>query len=138
MGVGCFCQAGFAVAQMKVAPTDIPYCVGFMTVGQMLGIVFGTGMAGAVFVNRSEQALAALFPNATQNEISGAIAGVTSTLISSASPDLRAQAIHGIVKAIQQAYIPIIAAGAICLVCSLLMKREKVFTEKGQAVAMGG
>ncbi|KAL8408917.1 hypothetical protein RB594_007378 [Gaeumannomyces avenae] len=137
-GVGCFCQAGFAVAQMKVAAAEIPYCVGFMTVGQMLGIVFGTGMAGAVFVNRAEQALAALFPNATKDDISNAIAGATSTLINSASPELRAEAIHGITRAIQQAFIPIIAAGAICLICSVVMKREKVFTEKGQAVAMGG
>ena len=35
-GVGCFCQAGFAVAQMKVKPEEIAYSVGFMTSGQML------------------------------------------------------------------------------------------------------
>jgi hypothetical protein len=51
-GVGCYCQAGFPVAQVKVAASDIAYSVGFMTVSQMLGIAFGTGMSGAVLSTR--------------------------------------------------------------------------------------
>ncbi|GJD00289.1 MFS drug efflux [Colletotrichum higginsianum] len=126
-GVGCFCQAGFAVAQMKVLPSEIPYSVGFMTVGQMIGIVLGTGMSGALFVNYGQRALAAVFPDVPASEISDALAGVGSGLIDSASADVRAEAIHGITRAIQLAYVPIIAAGSICLVCSVLMRREKVF-----------
>ncbi|KAI1918584.1 hypothetical protein LOZ65_004818 [Ophidiomyces ophidiicola] len=126
-GVGCFCQAGFAVAQMKVKPDEIPFVVGFMTVGQMLGIVLGTGIAGAVFVNYSEQALAKLFPHASKTEISNSIAGVGSNLIRSAGTETAAKAIEAITRAIQLAYIPIIAAGGICLICSVFMKREKIF-----------
>ncbi|KAF4429945.1 aurofusarin rubrofusarin efflux pump AFLT [Fusarium acutatum] len=126
-GVGCFCQAGFAVAQMKVKPTEIPYSVGFMTVGQMLGIVFGTGMSGALFVNYGQQALQRVFPHVSKTEIADALAGVGSDLIDSAKPDVKAEAIHGITRAIQLAYVPIIAAGSICLICSLAMRREKVF-----------
>ncbi|KAF6815309.1 hypothetical protein CSOJ01_03572 [Colletotrichum sojae] len=126
-GVGCFCQAGFAVAQMKVAPGEIPYSVGFMTVGQMMGIVFGTGMSGALFVNYGQRALAKVFPHVSAGEISDALAGVGSGLIDSAPADVRAEAIHGITRAIQLAYVPIIAAGSICLICSVLMRREKVF-----------
>ncbi|CAG7924820.1 unnamed protein product [Penicillium olsonii] len=126
-GVGCFCQAGFAIAQMKVKPEEIPFCVGFMTVGQMLGIVFGTGISGALFVNFAQQALQKVFPSATEDEISNAISGVGSQLLRSASSEEYAAAIHGITEAIQLAYVPIIAAGAICLVCSLAMKHEKVF-----------
>ena len=112
---------------MKVKPTEIAYSVGFMTCGQMLGIVLGTGMSGALFINYSQQALVKVFPNASAGEISDAIAGIASQLINSSSADQKAQAIHGITRAIQLAYVPIIAAGAICLVCSILMKREKVF-----------
>ncbi|KAJ5216390.1 major facilitator superfamily domain-containing protein [Penicillium cinerascens] len=126
-GVGCFCQAGFAIAQMKVKPEEIPFCVGFMTVGQMMGIVFGTGISGALFVNFAQQALQQVFPLTSEDEISNAISGVGSQLLRSASSEDYAAAIHGITRAIQLAYVPIIAAGAICLVCGLLMKREKVF-----------
>lgn len=112
---------------MKVLPSEIPYSVGFMTVGQMIGIVLGTGMSGALFVNYGQRALAAVFPDVPASEISDALAGVGSGLIDSASADVRAEAIHGITRAIQLAYVPIIAAGSICLVCSVLMRREKVF-----------
>ncbi|KAJ9148980.1 Aurofusarin/rubrofusarin efflux pump AFLT [Pleurostoma richardsiae] len=126
-GVSCFCQAGFAVAQMKVKPGEIPYSVGFMTVGQMLGIVLGTGIAGAVFVNHAQQALSRTFPHASAGEVADAIAGVGGELITTAPPAVRAEAVHGINRAIQLAYVPIIAAGSVCLICSLAMKREKVF-----------
>ena len=126
-GVGCFCQAGFAVAQMKVKPSEIPYCVGFMTVGQMLGIVFGTGISGALFVNLAQDALRTVFPGADETQISNAISGVGSGLLQSAGSAEKAMAIHGITRAIQMAYVPVIAAGSICLICSVLMKREKVF-----------
>ncbi|KAG2418430.1 hypothetical protein HFD88_001531 [Aspergillus terreus] len=126
-GVGCFCQAGFAVAQMKVKPTEIPYCVGFMTVGQMLGIVFGTGVSGALFVNSAQNALRAVFPGASETQISNAISGVGSELLRSAGPVKEMAGIHGITRAVQLAYVPVIFAGSVCLIFSLLMRREKVF-----------
>lgn len=126
-GVGCYCQAGFPVAQMKVAASDIAYSVGFMTVSQMLGIAFGTGMSGAVFVNQAHAGLQRLFPEASAEEISSAVAGVGSELISKASIETAAAAIHVIALAIQDAFIPIFVTGAIAFLCSLAIKRERLF-----------
>lgn len=112
---------------MKVQSYEIPYSVGFMTVGQMLGIVFGTGMSGALFINYGQQALSAVFPDASKEDISDALAGVGSKLIDSAPEAVKDAAIHGITRAIQLAYVPIIAAGSICLICGVCMRREKVF-----------
>lgn len=114
---------------MKVKPEEIPYCVGFMTIGQMMGIVFGTGISGALFVNFAQQAVQRVFPLASEGEVSNAISGAGSKLLTSASAEEYALAIHGITRAIQLAYIPIITAGSICLVCALLMKHEKVFVQ---------
>ncbi|KAK3938034.1 major facilitator superfamily domain-containing protein [Diplogelasinospora grovesii] len=127
-GVGSFCQAGFPVSQMKVEAADIAYSVGFMTVSQMLGIAIGTGMSGALFVNYAHEGLQQVFPNATSNQISAAVAGVGSTLIGSAEPGTAAVAIHTVARAIDFAFVPIFVAGGLSLICSLLMKREKVFT----------
>ncbi|KJZ77792.1 hypothetical protein HIM_02969 [Hirsutella minnesotensis 3608] len=127
VGVGCYCQAGFPVAQMKVTAKDIPYSVGFMTVSQMLGIAIGTGMSGAIFVNSANQGLERLFPAASSQEISSALAGVGSGLIHSAGPAAAAAAIHAIARAIQYAFLPALAAGALSFIFSLTMKREKVF-----------
>lgn len=126
-GVGCYCQAGFPVAQVKVAASDIAYSVGFMTVSQMLGIAFGTGMSGAVFVNQAHTGLHGLFPNASVEQISAAVAGVGSDLIDKASKETAAAAIHIIALAIQDAFIPVFVTGAIAFLCSLAMKREKIF-----------
>ncbi|EQL01445.1 Major facilitator superfamily domain, general substrate transporter [Ophiocordyceps sinensis CO18] len=92
VGVGCYCQAGFPVAQMKVAAKDMASSVGFMTVSQMLGIAVGTGMSGAIYVNTASQGLERLFPDATRQEISSALAGVGSNLITSAGPGVAAAA----------------------------------------------
>ncbi|KAM4065484.1 major facilitator superfamily protein [Hirsutella rhossiliensis] len=127
VGVGCYCQAGFPVAQMKVAAKDIPSSVGFMTVSQMLGIALGTGMSGAIFVNFANHGLERLFPNATPQEISSALAGVGSELVNSSGSDVAAAAIHAIARAIRSAFVPVLATGALSLICSLFMKREKVF-----------
>jgi hypothetical protein len=126
-GVGCYCQAGFPVAQMKVAASDIAYSVGFMTVSQMLGIAVGTGMSGAVFVNHAHNGLHHLFPDASAEEVSSAVAGVGSNLIDKASKELASAAVHVIAVAIQDAFIPVFVAGAISLLCSLAMKKEKLF-----------
>lgn len=112
---------------MKVKAEEVPFCVGFMTVGHMLGIVFGTGISGALFANYARQALVKVFPHANETEISNAISGVNSALLGSAGPEKMSLAIHGITRAIQLAYVPILAARAICLLCSVSKRREKVF-----------
>lgn len=127
VGVGCYCQAGFPVAQMKVPSSDIAYSVGFMTVSQMLGIALGTGMSGAIFVNEAHQGLRRLFPDASAEEISSAVAGVGSKLIDKAGKDVAAAAVHAIALAIRDAFSPIFVSGAIAFLCSLAMKKEKIF-----------
>ena len=127
-GVGCYCQAGFPVAQVKVAASDIAYSVGFMTVSQMLGIAFGTGMSGAVFVNQAHDGLQRIFPNASADEISSAVAGVGSDVIDKASKETASAAIHVIALAIQDAFIPVFVTGAISFLCSWAMKKEKLFS----------
>ncbi|KAJ3497686.1 hypothetical protein NLG97_g1721 [Lecanicillium saksenae] len=127
VGVGSYCQAGFPVAQVKVAAVDIAYSVGFMTVAQMLGIALGTGLSGAVFVNKAHHGLRQLFPSASSEEISSAVSGVGSDLIDKASKELATASIHVIALAIQDALIPIFVTGAMAFLCSLTMKKEKLF-----------
>lgn len=98
-----------------------------MTVSQMLGITLGTGISGAVFVNKAHAGLHQLFPNASTTEISSAVAGVGSDLIDNASKEMSAAAIHVIAMAIRDAFVPVFVTGAIAFLCSLAMKREKLF-----------
>ena len=127
-GVGCYCQAGFPVSQVSVAAADLASSVGFMTVSQMLGIALGTGMSGALCVNYVHQGLARVFPGAPAEAISSAASGVSSALLNSADAATRARAIHAIARAIQTAFVPILASGVLSFLASLFMKREKLFS----------
>ncbi|KAK2022697.1 hypothetical protein LX32DRAFT_629449 [Colletotrichum zoysiae] len=132
-GVGCYCQAGFPVAQVTVAAKDMAYSVGFMTVSQTLGIALGTGLSGALFVNYAHQGLARIFPNASAEAISSAASGANSALLKDADVETRARAVHTIAGAIQNAFAPMLAAGAIAFLCSFFLKREKLFIQKSMA-----
>jgi hypothetical protein len=112
---------------MKVAASDTAYSVGFMTVSQMLGIAMGTGISGAVFVNQAYNGLHGLFPGASAEEVSSAVAGVGSDLVDNASQETASAAIHVIALAIQNAFTPVCVTGAIAFLCSLALKREKLF-----------
>ncbi|KAA8645003.1 uncharacterized protein ATNIH1004_009214 [Aspergillus tanneri] len=62
------------------------------------GIVFGTGISGALFVNFAQQAVQKVFTLASEDEISNAISGVESQLLSSASGEHYSHATHGITR----------------------------------------
>lgn len=111
---------------MKFQRSEIPFYVGFVPVGHIGGLVFGPGISDALFVNFAQQTMKIL-PMASADEDSNAASGVDSQLLKTATSEEHAAAIHGITRAIQLASVPIIAAGAICLVCSLQIKHEKVF-----------
>lgn len=58
-------------------------------------------------------------------DIRAAIAGAKSHVLQDAAPELRARAIEVIVNSIDDAYVMVIAAGGLYIVCSLFLKREK-------------
>lgn len=135
-GVGCYCQAGFPVAQVTVDASDIPYSVGFMTVSQMLGISIGTGLSGALFVNYAHAGLEHVFPDSPAEDIASAASGVSSALLAAADAETRARAISAIADAILNAFVPIMVGGAFSLVFSVFLKREKLFKGKEQTAVM--
>jgi hypothetical protein len=112
---------------MKVAASDVAYSVGFMTVSQMLGIALGTGISGAVFVNQAHNGIHDLFPGASAEQVSSAVAGMGSDLIDNANEETASAAVHVIALAIQNAFTPVYVTGAIAFLGSLALKREKLF-----------
>ena len=62
-------------------------------------------------------------------DIRSAIAGSQSTLFERVSQQVRDKAVEGIVMAIGNTYVLIIAGSALALVTSVLFKREKLFME---------
>ncbi|KAL7629880.1 hypothetical protein AAE478_001403 [Parahypoxylon ruwenzoriense] len=134
LGVGVFNQAGYSVVQAKVKPEEIPWALGFMMVSQLGGIVLALGMAGAIFVNQSISGLLALLPDMDQRLVENAIAGTSSSFFRTLPEEKQIAALNIIVQAISNVYVLLIAAGAMGVVLSVFLKRERLF----MTIAAGG
>ncbi len=65
----------------------------------------------------------------SQADISSAVAGAQSPLFGKLSPDMRDAAIEAIVQAMRKTFALVIVSGAVVLVVSILLKREKLFSK---------
>ncbi|KAI9829987.1 MAG: hypothetical protein M1826_005160 [Phylliscum demangeonii] len=133
LGGGAFVQASFAVAQAKVQEHEIPLAVGFITCGQIGGSTIALAIANAIFLNQSTQKITQLLPHVPIGTVRGAIAGSGSSFFNTLAPDTRTKVLVIIVDAISRAYILIITAGALVLVLSVFMRRERLFMQMGAA-----
>jgi hypothetical protein len=94
-------------------------------------LVIALAVSGTVFQNIAFRALSkVLYPlGYTTADVHGAIAGSQSTLFGHLPSNIKANAIEVIVQAIGKTYALEIAAGALCLVASMFLRREKLFME---------
>ncbi|OBT47008.1 hypothetical protein VE00_02519 [Pseudogymnoascus sp. WSF 3629] len=133
VGVGVFCQASFSVAQGTVKPSDIPSAVGFITCAQITGITISIAIANSVFLNGAEEGIAKLMPDVPRDQIQSAIAGVGSKFVQSLPLEMRQKVLDAIIAAMSKAYVLCITAGALAIVLSLFLKRERLFVAPGLA-----
>ena len=131
VGGGAFVQAGFSVAQAKVGQMKIPEAIGFITLGQILGATVSLAIADSIFLNDAARGIAALLPTASQAEVFNAVSGAGSSLIKDLPTEARTQALNIIVTSMSKVYIMPMTAGALMVVLSLGMKREKMFMKAG-------
>lgn len=131
IGGGLTAQASYSIAPAKVRPEQVSAAIGFINVAQIGGIVIALSISGTVFQNTAFRNLSHLLHGMgfSAEQIRSAIAGAQSEVFDKISDDLRAQAIDGIVHAINQTYALIIAGSALALVTSVFLKREKLFME---------
>ena len=134
VGGGAFVQAAFSVAQAKVGAVKIPEAIGFITLGQLLGATISLAIANSVFLNEAAKRIATIVPTAPPGQIQEAISGAGSTFIQNLDAQTRAAVLHAIVSSMSKVYILALTAGALVLLLSLGMKREKMFVKAG---AMG-
>lgn len=132
-GTGLFAQASFSVAQAIVDPSNVASAVGFITCAQVTGVTIALAIANALFLNGSQDRIAALLPSTPLSEIQSAIAGGGSDFVRSLSPELQRRVLLAIVDSMSKTYILVIVGGALAIVLSAFMKREKLFMAVGHA-----
>lgn len=124
-------QGSYSVSSFKVGLERASDAVCFINVGQIGGVMIALTITSAVFQNNGFRYLrdALAGQSFDANDIHAALAGQKSRIFLSASPEVRTKAIDAIVRAINDGYILVITGGALSLVTSLLMKREKLFMQ---------
>lgn len=129
VGTGITMQLGYAVASLKVVPSDIFSAINLQNIAQIGATVICLVIASQVFQSTAVRNLNQVIAgqNFTPREIHDAVAGTQSTLFESLDGDTRAAAIEAITSAIRQAFAIPLVAGAIGLISSLSMSRERLF-----------
>jgi hypothetical protein len=132
-GDGLFAQASFSVAQAVVSPEDVASAVGFITCAQTSGVTIALAIANSIFLNGAQENIAKVLPDVPTATIQAAIAGAGSEFVKGLSDTLKRDVLIAIVDAMSKTYILVLTAGALVLVLSLGMKREKLFLAAGHA-----
>lgn len=126
-GAGLFTQAPFSIAQAKVEPDRVPRVTAFINCAQMSGIVLSLAISSSVFINESTSRIGRILPYVPRATVQNAIAGASASFFESMSPTDRARVLEAIVRTIDHIYIMVVVGGALAVVLSLFMKRERVF-----------
>lgn len=120
-------QAAYAIGPILVKPDRVVECIQFLNIAQIQSQLLGLTIASQIFQGLTLRGLGAVFQGSgyTKEDIQTAIGGVRSEVLSDAAPNVRAAAIDVIVRNIGNTYTLVIAAGALYIVCSCLLKRDR-------------
>ncbi|KAL5044237.1 hypothetical protein BDW71DRAFT_209450 [Aspergillus fruticulosus] len=129
VGTGLTMQLGYTVASVKVAKSDVFSAINMQNIAQIGSTLICLVIASQVFQSTAVQNLNDVLEDQgfSQSEIRNAVSGAQSALFEALNGDLRAKAILATTKAIQRAFIIPLVAGAVGVVSSVLMRRERLF-----------
>lgn len=126
IGGGMYAQASFAVAQVKVAPHDIPMAIGWVSLAQIGGATIALAIANSVFLNRATEAIAAIVPSASRATILGALSGGGNSFFQTLTGSVRVAVFEALTTAIGRIYILSMTGAALSIVLACFMPFEKV------------
>jgi Na+/melibiose symporter-like transporter len=130
-GIGLVWQNAYSVAMTKVSsPEDMPKAIGFINLAQLGTISICLAIAGSLFENLGFRDLKKAFADSghefPDDYIRSALAGRISPVFASADESLIHVAVVAVAETIRKMFGAAVAAGALVMVSSLLMRFEKM------------
>ncbi|KAJ5666568.1 major facilitator superfamily domain-containing protein, partial [Penicillium macrosclerotiorum] len=127
-GSGCTLQIGYAVAAAYVPASRTAQLIRFQNVSQIGSTTIALAIAGCLFQNigydRLQHELAG--SGFSNSDLRTALAGVQSLVLHDGDMDTRSRAVAAIVTSLGDLYGLVIAAGALMILSSLLMRWERM------------
>lgn len=133
-GTGMFVQEGFAVAQAISPKVETEAAISFVMQGQLLGVIISLAIAGSIFITNAIQGLSAIFPNVPISDIKDAIAGTNAEYLRSLPIDLQNEALAVLVASMDRVFILGISAGAVSIICGVLLTQKRLDMKGAVAV----
>ncbi|KAI9150293.1 MFS general substrate transporter [Paramyrothecium foliicola] len=130
VGTGLTLQIGYPIATLK-APEHMGDALAMQNVSQIGGTVIALVIAGQIFQSTAFANLKNVLGGSgyTDSDIQSVIAGAQSHLFEEITGELRENAILAITQAMQKSVMLVCIGGGVVTICSVLMKREKLFGE---------
>jgi MFS family permease len=129
IGLGCSFQHGVGISNvMNKVPQDRVDSAILFNMAQMGAIAIVLSIAGSIFQNVGYSLLSDALGGRgySEEDIRQALAGVSSVVWQSRDPDVLNSGVEAVSKVIAREFYLVVAGGAVCLVCALVMKREKL------------
>ncbi|KAI4254387.1 MAG: hypothetical protein L6R42_007212, partial [Xanthoria sp. 1 TBL-2021] len=121
IGTGSFLQASYGVSQALLDPEDIPNAIGFISIGQSIGVVLFLSVAGTIFNNEAIKAVTPILVGVSETEVEGAIAGTRSSIFETLDEATRARVVEAIIQSLDKVYGIIIAGGALVFILAFFL-----------------
>jgi hypothetical protein len=130
-GCGLTMQLGYAVALLKVIPTDAVKSISLQNVSQIGAMTICLVIAGHIFQSVAVNNLTSVLAGKgfSKEDIRNAAAGAQSALLEQLDDNLRSAALEAITGAIHTAFTLVIAGVALEVVAAVAMRRERLFGE---------
>lgn len=127
-GSGLTFQSAYAVASAKVGHDDKSNAIGFINTAQIGTTALSLAIASCLYQNLGTQFLRDALEefNLPQTLLQAALGGAGSTTLASAPPQVVELAISTVAFTISRVFAMNIAAGALMICASLLMRHEKI------------
>lgn len=129
IGLGCHFQHGIGISNViNKNKHDRVDSLVICNMAQWGGVAVVLAVAGAIFQNVGYTLLTdALPPNQySERDVREALAGVSSVVWQSKDPQVLRGGIEAVTKVIAREFYLVVSSGALCFVCGLLMKWEKL------------
>ncbi|KAL9595947.1 MAG: hypothetical protein Q9219_006138 [cf. Caloplaca sp. 3 TL-2023] len=129
IGVGSIIQAGWSVAECQAPRSETSGIIGFMSIGQAIGIVVFFATIGTIYHSRAIAEVHSILPTATNVDLNKVLAGTSSDFFETLTAADRASIVDAIIRAMRAAWAMLIAAGACALVAAPFLPRTKYFED---------
>ncbi|KAL9122167.1 MAG: hypothetical protein Q9187_001282 [Circinaria calcarea] len=127
VGVGSYVQAGFAITECLVSPTELAHIVGFMSVAQSMGIVVFLAVMGSVYQNLAILRVSQVLPSDTAVNLRQLVAGTYSGIFKSLPESTRDEVVVAVISAMRFVWLMPLTAGAVTVIFSCFLGKNKLF-----------